>query len=159
MLATLEKNESNYIATFERHFSHSVDEVWAMLTENDKLQTWFSELKVDGLQKGGRILFDMGDGTFEEMNITDFSDHSVLEYTWGDDKVRFELTPEQNGCKLLLIETIIKLTDHTPRDLAGWHVCLDVIGVLLDGKQVDDRKKLWEPLYEQYVQAIASLTK
>jgi uncharacterized protein YndB with AHSA1/START domain len=159
MLATLEKNEPNYIATFERHYPHSVDEVWAMLTENDKLKSWFSELKVDELRRGGRILFDMGNGNFEEMIITDFSDHAALEYTWGDDKVRFELSPEPNGCKLLLIETITKLTDHTPRDLAGWHVCLDVIGVLLDGKQVDDRKKLWEPLYEQYVEAIASFTK
>ena len=159
MLATLEKNEPIYIATFERHYPHSVDEVWAMLTENDKLQSWFSELKVDGLHKGGRILFDMGDGTFEEMTITDFSEHAVLEYTWADDKVRFELTPEPNGCKFLLIETLTKLTEHTPRDLAGWHVCLDVIGVLLNGNQMDNRKELWEPLHEQYVQAIASLTK
>ena len=159
MLAILESNEPNYIATFERHYEHSVDDVWAMLTENDKLQTWFSELKVDELRKGGRLLFDMGNGNFEEMIITDYSDHAVFEYTWGDDKVRFELTPEQNGAKLLLIETITKLTDHTPRDLAGWHVCLDVIGMLLGGKQVDNRKELWEPLYEQYVQAIANLTK
>lgn len=154
MLATLTKNEPNYIATFERHYPHSIDEVWAMLTDNDKLPTWFAELKVDELRKGGRILFDMGNGTFEEMTITDFSDHSVLEYTWAEDSVRFELTPEQDGCKLLLIETITKLTDHTPRDLAGWHVCLDVIGVLLDGKQVENRKQQWESLYEQYVQAI-----
>ncbi|MEH7225339.1 SRPBCC family protein [Bacillus sp. JJ1566] len=159
MLATLTKNEQNYIATFERHYPHSIDEVWAMLTDNDKLPTWFPELKVDDLRKGGRILFDMGNGTFEEMSITDFSNRSVLEFTWADDSVRFELTSEQEGCKLLLIETITKLTDHTPRDLAGWHVCLDVIGILLDGKQVENRKQMWEPLYEQYVQAINNLTK
>ncbi|MEH7236802.1 SRPBCC family protein [Bacillus sp. JJ1562] len=159
MLATLTKNEPNYIATFERHYPHSVDEVWAMLTDNEKLPTWFAELKVDDLRKGGLILFDMGDGTFEEMTITDLSDRSVLEFTWADDSVRFELTSEQEGCKLLLIETITKLTDQTPRDLAGWHVCLDVIGVLLDGKQVENRKLQWEPLYEQYVEAINNLTK
>ncbi|MCC3356074.1 SRPBCC family protein [Bacillus sp. REN16] len=158
MLATLTKNEPNYIATFERHYPHSIDEVWAMLTDNDKLPTWFAELKVDELRNGGRYLFDMGNGNFEEMTITDFSDRSVLEFTWADDSVRFELTPEQEGCKLLLIETITKLTDHTPRDLAGWHVCLDVIGMLLDGKQVENRKLMWEPLYEQYVQVIKKIT-
>ncbi|RFB14721.1 activator of Hsp90 ATPase 1 family protein [Bacillus sp. HNG] len=159
MLATLTKNEPNYIATFNRHYLHSIDEVWAMLTDNDKLPTWFPELKVDDLRKGGRILFDMGNGTFEEMTITDFHDQSVLEFTWADDSVRFELTSEPEGCKLFLIETITKLTDHTPRDLAGWHVCLDVIGMLLDGKQVENRKQMWEPLYEKYVQAINDLTK
>ncbi|MEH7387189.1 SRPBCC family protein [Bacillus sp. JJ1521] len=157
MLATLTKKESNYIATFERHYPHSIDKVWGMLTDNDKLPTWFPELKVDELRKGGRILFDMGNGTFEEMTITDFSDHSVLEFTWADDSVRFELSSEQEGCKLLLIEIIKKLTDHTPRDLAGWHVCLDVIGMLLDGKQVENRKQMWEPLYQQYVQALSKI--
>ncbi len=159
MLAILTKNEPNYIATFEHLYLHSIDEVWAMLTDNDKLPTWFPELKVDELRKGGRILFDMGNGTFEDMTITDFNDHSVLEFTWADDSVRFELTSDQEGCKLLLIETITKLTDHTPRDLAGWHVCLDVIGILLDGNQVENRKQMWEPLYEQYVQAVNHLAK
>ncbi|WP_077619540.1 SRPBCC family protein [Bacillus sinesaloumensis] len=158
MLATIEKSEHNFKATFERHYNHSVDEVWAMLTDNDKLSTWFQELKVDDLRKGGRLLFDMGDGNFEEMIITDFSSHSVLEYTWGDDHVRFELSPETAGCKLLLNETITTLTDHTPKDLAGWHVCLDVIGVLLDGKKVENREALWKPLYEKYIQAIKRFT-
>ncbi|WP_453993727.1 SRPBCC family protein [Bacillus nitroreducens] len=159
MLATIEKVEPNYIATFERHYPHSVGAVWDMLTVNDQLQTWFSELTVDNLRKGGRILYDMGNGNFEEMMITDLSDHSVLEFTWGDDRVRFELTPEQDGCKLLLNETITRITGHTPRDLAGWHVCLDVIGVLLSGKQVENRKHLWEPIYEKYVEAIDNLMK
>ncbi|WP_010676679.1 SRPBCC family protein [Bacillus timonensis] len=158
MLATLTKSEPDYIATFERHYPHSIDEVWAMLTDNDKLPTWFPELKIDELRKGGHILFDMGNGTFEKMTITDYHDRSALEFTWADDSVRFELTPEQDGCELLLLETITKLTDHTPRDLAGWDVCLEVIGVLLDGKRVENRKQLWEPLYEQYVQAINRLT-
>ncbi|MDR4889731.1 SRPBCC family protein [Fredinandcohnia sp. QZ13] len=158
MLATLTKNEPNYIATFKRHYLHSIDQVWEMLTDNDKLPTWFPELKVDDLRKGGRFLFDMGNGAFEEMTITDFHDRAVLEFTWADDSVRFELTPDPEGCKLLLIETITKLNDHTPRDLAGWHVCLDVIGILLDGKQVENRKKMWEPLYEKYIQAVNDIT-
>jgi hypothetical protein len=33
----------------------------------------------------------MGNGTFEEMKITDFKMESVLESTGADDMVRFEL--------------------------------------------------------------------
>jgi uncharacterized protein YndB with AHSA1/START domain len=41
--------------------------VWAWLTENEKLKQWFLELRIDSLQEGGKILFDMSNGTFEEM--------------------------------------------------------------------------------------------
>jgi len=43
--------------------------VWAWLTENEKLKQWFLELRIGSLQEGGKILFDMSNGTFEEMEI------------------------------------------------------------------------------------------
>lgn len=69
MLAFMQKVENVYIARFERNIKHSVEKVWALLTENDKLAKWFSELSVDDLREGGVIKFDMGNGIFEEMKI------------------------------------------------------------------------------------------
>ncbi|WP_349305778.1 hypothetical protein [Bacillus sp. FJAT-49711] len=46
----------------------------------------------------------MGDGSFEEMKITEVKTHSVLQFTWADDVVRFELYPNSEGCQLTLIE-------------------------------------------------------
>lgn len=157
MLAVIESTEGGYCAIFERHLNHPINQVWGMLTENEKLETWFPELKADELREGGYIKFDMGDGTFEKMEILELTDEAVLEYTWGEDIVRFELAEEPNGCRLVLIEKINKLTDHTPRDLAGWHVCLDVIEKLLDGKTVNSRKVEWQKWYEQYVTAVEDL--
>lgn len=157
MLAVLESVEGGYRAIFERHLNHGVEQVWAMLTENEKLAAWFTELKVNELRKGGYIKFDMGDGTFEEMEILELTDEAVLEYTWGEDIVRFELSKESEGCNLVLIEKINKLTDHTPRDLAGWHVCLDVIEKLLDGKTIHSRNEEWQKWYEHYVKAVEVL--
>lgn len=153
MLALIEKVQNGYTVTYQRHLKHSVEEVWSYLTYNDKLSKWFSELRVDELREGGVIKFDMGDGTFEEMTILELKMNSVLEYTWGEDIVRFELSEETNGCLLVLIEKIHIITDHTPRDLAGWHVCLDVIAALLDGKTFD-RKDEWKKWYEKYIHAL-----
>ncbi|MBA9026006.1 SRPBCC family protein [Peribacillus huizhouensis] len=157
MLAKLKKGEHGYIARFERHVKHSVEKVWAMLTENDKLAAWFSELRIDELRKGGIIKFDMQDGTFEKFTITDFKLNSVLEFTWDKDLVRFELYPEQDGCLLVLIEKIDTITDHTPRDLAGWHVCLDVIQALLDGRKIE-REVEWKQWYEKYTVAVKEVS-
>jgi uncharacterized protein YndB with AHSA1/START domain len=152
MLAIIEKVENGYTARFERHLKHSVADVWSMLTENEKLSQWFAELSVDDLREGGLIKFDMQDGTFEEMKILELKMHSILEYTWGEDKVRFELSQGADGCCLNLIEEIKKITKHTPRDLAGWHVCLDVIAALLDGKIIQSREVEWKKWYEKYLQ-------
>jgi len=73
--------------------------------------------------------------------------------------VRFELHPESAGCRLILIEKIKTMTDHTPRDLAGWHVCLDVIRALLDGKIIENRKAEWEKWYPKYVEAVNKIGK
>lgn len=154
MIAKIVKVEDGIIANFDRHFHHSIESVWAMLTENDKLSQWFSELQVVDLQKGGMIKFDMQDGTFEEMEILDFETYAVLEYTWGEDTVRFELTAEQEGCRLVLIEKVKQVTAHTPKDLAGWHVCLDVVQALLNGESIHFRKQQWETWYEKYVAAL-----
>lgn len=97
----------------------------------------------------------MQDGTFEEMTITALKKESILEFTWGEDQVRFELYPEKEGCRLVLIETIHTLTPHTAKDLAGWHVCLDVIAALLDGNTLDARKNEWEKWHEQYVKMLS----
>jgi uncharacterized protein YndB with AHSA1/START domain len=107
-------------------------------------------LRIEDLREGGLIKFDMGDGTFEEMRITHLEPYSVLEYTWGEDEVRFELHPVQEGCRLVLTEIIHSMTSHTPRDLAGWHVCLDVIGALLDDRTLESRKDEWRSWYEKY---------
>jgi uncharacterized protein YndB with AHSA1/START domain len=158
MLAHIRKVENDYHAHFERHLKHSVEEVWSWLTENEKLTQWFSELHVDDLRQGGTIQFDMQNGTFEEMKILELKMYSVLEYTWGEDIVRFELDPETEGCQLVLIEKIKRITEHTPRDLAGWHVCLDVIQALMNERTIVSRSKEWEKWYKQYVHAIEQIT-
>lgn len=158
MLAILEKFDNGYIARFERHFKFSNDEVWSWLTQNDKLNKWFPELSIDELRVGGIIRFDFGDGNFEKMEIIDFTEKSILEFTWGDDYVRFELSPESNGCKLVLTEKIKTITPHTPKDLAGWHVCLDVIHTLVNGKTVNSETKDWRKWYRKYAQSIEKVT-
>lgn len=157
MFVNLQKAENGYIALFERHFKHSTEEVWAYLTENEKLSQWFTELEVKDLRKHGLIKFNMPDGTHLDITITDLVPYAVMAYTWGEDQVRFELSSEPSGCQMLLKEDITTITSHTPKDLAGWHVCLDVIEALLDGTTID-RHAEWERMYGQYVQVVNEIS-
>ncbi|RFU62405.1 SRPBCC family protein [Peribacillus glennii] len=160
MLAVIEKADNGgYFARFERPLKHSVEKVWAALTENDKLEKWMPNLQVDDLRKGGTIKFDMkdGSGTFIDMKILDFEEYSVLEYEWGNDRVRFELYPQPDGCLLVLKEYINTLTDHTSKDLAGWHVCLDAFSALLEGRFMDFPKAEWEKWHDKYAASVKQM--
>lgn len=157
MIAVIEKTENGYTARFERHLKYSMEEVWSWLTDNEKLAKWFHELRVGELRQGGHMKFDMQDGTFEKLPIYELQMYSVLEFSWWADTVRFELFPEVDGSKLLLIEKIAEITDHTPKDLAGWHVCLDVIEALMDGRTIE-RMEEWKKWYEKYQEAMGIVT-
>lgn len=156
MLATIEKQSNEFLVTFQPHLKHSKMDVWEMLTNNERLALWFDELQVIKLGKGGYLHFDMGDGTFQRIDIIDFEEYEILEFTWDDNFVRFELLEESDGCNLVLIERITEITEHTAKDIAGWHVCLNVIQSILDNERINSRKEQWEYWYEKYTKALNS---
>lgn len=123
MLANIQKEDQHYAARFERQLKHSASEIWSYLTENEKLALWFSELRIEDLREGGLIKFDMQNGTFVDMKITELQHQSTFEFTWAEDLVRFELYPNSEGCLLILNETLQTLTPHTPLR-SRWLACL-----------------------------------
>ncbi|PEJ39822.1 SRPBCC family protein [Bacillus pseudomycoides] len=152
MLALIEKIDNEYIAQFNRSLNHAVEQVWAVLTENDKLARWMPNLYVENLRKGGIIKFDMmdGSGDFIDINILDCQLNSVLEFNWGKDRVRFEVHKNPDGCLLILKEFIHEINEHTPKDLSGWHICLEIFSSVLDGHDMDFPKDEWEKWYKRY---------
>ncbi|MEJ8305803.1 SRPBCC family protein [Saccharibacillus sacchari] len=150
MLAMIESNGNGYKARFERRLTHPAEQAWTYLTDNEHLKQWFPELQIEDLHLGGKIRFDMQDGTFEELRIIGFNECSMLAYTWGEDQIRFELSPKAYGSRLVLVETMKQVTSHTPKDLAGWHVCLDVIEALMDGRAIESREDNWEKWFGEY---------
>ncbi|ELK47704.1 SRPBCC family protein [Halobacillus sp. BAB-2008] len=161
MLAVIEKVEGGHIARYNRSLNHSVEKVWAAITQNDKLGKWMPNLQVVDLKQGGTIKFNMNDGTGNsfDIKIRDFKKNEVLEYEWGDDGwVRFELYPKAGGCLLVLKEFISTINDHTSKDLAGWHVCLDVLIDLLNGRYHEKfPKENWKKWHQKYIVSIEEL--
>ena len=157
MLAVIEKVEGGHIARYDRPLKHSVEKVWAAITQNDKLDRWMPNLQVVDLKQDGTIKFNMNDGTGNsfDIKIRDYKENEVLEYEWGDGWVRFELHPKPEGCLLVLKEFISTINDHTSKDLAGWHVCLDVLIDLLNGQyHAEFPKESWEKWHQKYVVSV-----
>ncbi|MGG4267337.1 SRPBCC family protein [Peribacillus simplex] len=156
MQAAIEKEGIGIIARFDRQLDHSVEKVWGALTENEQVEKWMSNLEMQDLRKDGTIKFNMNDGSGEsfDMKIRDFRESAVLEFEWGNGWVRFEVSPEKDGCSLVLKESIRPVNDHTSKDLAGWHVCLDMLGDLLDGQYREFPMEEWEKWHKEYTVAV-----
>jgi uncharacterized protein YndB with AHSA1/START domain len=132
----------------ERHLPDTPDVVWRALTEREQLRAWFP---CDVILSGGR--WEVGAAiTFpfrsEVLDLTltgevlEADEPSVLAFTWGDDTLRFELSPEGGGTRLVLVDELPP--DAAARNAAGWEQCLDrLAGIEL---QPDG----WQPRFERY---------
>jgi uncharacterized protein YndB with AHSA1/START domain len=151
VLATVQKIDGGYMARFERHLKHPVEKVWASLTQPEKLANWLADAVID-LKEGGKLelTFSKTEGNVVVSTITEVKPLSVLEFTWGDDLIRFELYPKQEGCLLVLKQTFHVLNEQTPKDLAGWHVHLDILLSSLEGELVEFSYSQWRELYDKY---------
>ena len=156
MTAEITQTDQGYLATFDRKVAHEPEKVWQMLTDNQKIQQWFAGLQVEQPKKGGYLTFDRGHGNFEKLTITDFEEKKRLGFEWGEDHVLFELMPEEGDTRLLLWETLSALTAQTSKDLAGLHVCLDVLEALLNKKEIE-RSLEWEHWYPEYKRLVESM--
>ena len=149
MIADIKLDNDGYLVKWERKTNQPVEAVWAMLTDNRKLEKWFEELRAGDLHEGGYMKFYIPDVMDEKLEISEFKPNTVLEFDWFGDVIRFELYPENDGCRLILVEKVKTITEQTKKDLAGWHVCLDVIIALLDEETIQ-REDEWKHWYEKY---------
>lgn len=141
---------------FTRNLAHPIEKVWQALTEPEHLQAWFPQRIVgDLLTPGAPLRFEH---TGVDMPAFDgrvlAAEHpSLLEFLWGTDTIRFELTKAERGCTLVLMDTIDEV-GKAARDGAGWHTCLDFLEVALDGTAPSftsgDR---WQAVHREYVEA------
>lgn len=152
MYATIKKQNGSTIAEFNRVIHHPTESVWRMLTVNEQLQKWFPQLEIDQLRPDGKIRFDFGNESYEEMTILEVSEPTSFAFSWDKNAMRFELSETADGqTALKLSEDIVEVTPHTTRDIAGWHACLDSITAILDGLPVKaGPAENWNELYQYY---------
>ena len=148
----LEQVGETWRLRFRRALPHPVERVWAALTDAAELKAWFPD-GISGEWKVGATL------TFGPAGMDAFTGEVLvvdppraLEYTWGTDRLRFELEESDGGCVLTLLDSIDDL-GKAARDSAGWHVCLDKLEAHLGGTDVawtdGERWKELNPAYAE----------
>ena len=140
---------------FTRRLPHPPDKVWRALTEPEHLKEWFPN-DIEGERAEGATLthvFRNNEAPDMKGEMVVFQPPAVLELTWGDDVLRFELRAEDEGRTTVLdFVDVLEDVGKAARDGAGWHVKFDVLEAHLRGETVpDDEMERWKPVHEQYL--------
>jgi uncharacterized protein YndB with AHSA1/START domain len=140
--------------TFTRRLTHPPSTVWAALTEPDQLAAWFPTT-IDGERAAGaRLTFRFEQIEIDPMHgeLVTFEPPSLMELTWGGDRLRFELAPDGDGTRLTFTATMAELGKAT-RDGAGWHQCLDSLDrALAGGPERPSDTDRWRELRDSYAE-------
>jgi uncharacterized protein YndB with AHSA1/START domain len=149
--ATLLTDGARPAVRLERHLPDPPAVVWRALTERDQLRSWFP---CDVIVSGGRwevgasIAFPFPPEVID-MTLTgevlEVDQQSVLAFTWGEETLRFELSPQNGGTRLVLIDELP--ASAAARNAAGWDVCLDRLSGL------EPAPDGWQPRFQVYVAA------
>ena len=122
---------------FIRDLRHPPKVVWEALTDPAEIDRWAPFTASRDLGHTGEAMLTMVDGAQRDdlpAVVRRAEAPVLLEYSWGDDELRWELEAYGDGTRLIL--------KHTVRDrdvaqfAAGWHICIATMERLLDGDDV-----------------------
>jgi uncharacterized protein YndB with AHSA1/START domain len=155
MHGTYEIVDDRSALTFARRLAHPVERVWRAVTEPSELAHWFPSAVSGDMKPGGTLTFEFPGGEMPTMEgeVIELDPPRSLAFTWGDDMLRIELEPVDDGCVLHFV-VLFDEAERASRDAAGWHVCLDRLEQHLGGAQTDapdsEETTEWRALYDEY---------
>ncbi|WP_432825212.1 SRPBCC family protein [Dactylosporangium sp. CA-092794] len=127
--------DGRWTLRFVRDLHHPPERVWRMLTEPGPLSRWAPFTADRDLGTPGPATLTMIDGDTAQplaAEVLRAEPPSLLEYTWGEDLLRWELEPAGDVTRLTLWHTLAD-RDFVSKVAAGWHQCVRVMELDLDG--------------------------
>lgn len=155
---------SRWTLVFVRDLRHPPEKVWVALTDPAQLREWSPYTADRDLSSPGDATLTMIDSdTTEDLSamVTHAEPPTLLEYTLGDDLLRWELAPNGSGTRLTLRHTV-QDQGWLPKVAAGWHLCLVVVEALLDGEPIgpirgqDALNYGWQELHDAYAENLTA---
>lgn len=134
----VERNQGRATLVFVRELRHPPEQVWSALTDPEQLREWAPFDPDRRLDAAGEAVLTMAGGAGDEKLpavIRHAEAPRLLEYTWGNDVLRWELEPTTSGTRLTLRHTL-EDEAYVPMVGAGWHICVDVLERWLSGDPV-----------------------
>jgi uncharacterized protein YndB with AHSA1/START domain len=133
MHGTLSEVDGRPALRFERRLPHPVQRVWRAVTDPAELERWFvapvpwtprEDESFEAAGQAGRIL--------------ELDEPRVIAWAWGDERYRFELRADGDGCLLILTHVFDDRLGPAAQHAAGWEAYLDRLAAHLSGRPLSE---------------------
>jgi uncharacterized protein YndB with AHSA1/START domain len=157
--ARVHKDGDRWTLVLVRELRHAPELVWDALTDPAQLSEWAPFDADRNLASVGPVTMSMAKApqpTVFETSVKRADPPRLLEYSWGESDLRWELEPLGSGTRLTLWHNIDRR--FIAWGAAGWHICLDVLHRLLSGTPIgravgsDALKFDWQRLNAEYAE-------
>jgi uncharacterized protein YndB with AHSA1/START domain len=159
MDGTLKREGDRYVLYYERLLAHPVERVWRAVTEPSELAAWFPGQVEISLEPGGAVRFAQPGFDVDlallptSGTVTALDPPSELAFTWGDDELRFVLTPSGDSCLLVFTHAFTNRASAR-RSGAGWSMCLDALVAMCAG--VARPPNRWPEYFARYTDELGA---
>ena len=130
---TLETIDGRPALRFERRLPYPVQRVWRAVTEPAELERWFVA-PVPWTPALGETF----EGEGQRGEITALEEPLLLAWSWGDERYRFELRPDGDGCVLVFTHVFDARYGPAAQHAAGWEAYLERLAAQLAGGQLTE---------------------
>ena len=134
--ADVRKDGEKWTLVLVRDLAHPPERVWEALTDPAQLREWApfdSDRNLGAV--GAAKLSTAGAAHVSETQVRRADAPRLLEFSWGEQELRWELEPLDGGrTRLTLWHSIDRR--YISMGAAGWHICFDVLDRLLAGQPV-----------------------
>ncbi|MFD8499688.1 SRPBCC family protein [Amycolatopsis sp. NPDC059657] len=141
--ATLHTVDERPMLRLERKLAHPPEKVWRAITDPAELKHWFPAAVKTELKAGAPIEFTFeGQDSSSAGEVLECDPPSLFSFSWNEDVLRWEISPDGDGSRLLFTHTFGRgepaiAALAAGRNAAGWDVCLAALEARLDGKTAE----------------------
>ena len=137
-VAQVRKDGNKWTLVLVKELRHSPEKVWEAITDPAHLREW-APFEADGsLNTAGSTVRLTTVGApgphITETTVRRADAPWLLQYSWGDFDMRWQLEALGSGTRLTLWTNIAR--PYISMGAAGWHICFDVLDRLLAGQPI-----------------------
>ena len=122
MRADYNTDDYNAYQTIEIEIDATAENTFHYIGTAEGIKQWFPELTFDDEPRPEKLVFTLGDGDWEYMDVLEFSDKKRIIFTWHAGDIQMELDELDNGKTVLTLKERLPLTfENIVRDFTGWY--------------------------------------
>jgi len=130
-------NDTHAKQTLSVVIDAKAEQVFDYLATTEGISIWFRELSFN---EENEVLFDLGDGTYERMDILNLEKNRLIAYEWGTGQVTFKLSEYDGKTKLTFTEVLPFSFGTVSQDFAGWDYHMTNIKEVVETGSVDEMR-------------------